>query len=118
MKHAIIRDKLPLYLRAGKKEKGIILNNVQLVTGMPAKSLIRSFAREQKHSSKDPPKKRGRKPYYTAETTAALGFVWEQYDYPRAERLRGTIGEAIRIFVRDGMWHYSEQATELTHLHL
>jgi len=119
MKHAIIRDKLPVYLKASKKDKGIILDSLQLVTGMPPKSLIRALKREQLRSSKSPPKKRGRKPYYTAETEAALSFVWEQYDYPCAERLHDGMAEAIRIFTRDGMWDYSEQATEqLWHMSL
>jgi hypothetical protein len=112
MKHAIIRDKLAAYLKASKKEKGAILVNLQSVTSMPPKSLVRALKREQLRSGRNPPKKRGRKPYYTTETEAALAWVWEQYDYPCAERLHSHLSEAIRIFVRDGMWSYSEQATE------
>lgn len=119
MKHTIIRDKLPAYLKASKKDKGSILDSLQSVTGMPPKSLIRALKREQLRSSESPPKKRGRKPYYTAETEAALSFIWEQYDHPCAERLLGSIPEAIRIFIRDGMWQYSERATEqLQHMSL
>lgn len=112
MKHAIIKEQLPKYLKASKKEKGLILSNLMVITAMPSKSLIRALAREQYRSSKSPPKKRGRKQYYTAETEAALAFIWEQYDYPCAERLQDEIHEAIRIFVRDTMWGYSEEATE------
>ena len=111
MKHTIIREQLAAYLQADKQQKGIILAHVIAVTNMPRKSLIRAFAREQKRSCWKAPPKLGRPKYYTPECEAALAFVWEQYDYPCAERLHDEIPEAIRIFVRDGMWHYAEAAT-------
>lgn len=112
MKHAIIKEQLPAYLKADKKQKGVILGNVMAVTKMPRKSLIRAFAREQKRSRWKALPKFGRPKYYTAETEAALAWLWEQYDYPCAERLHDEIAEAIRIFVRDKMWNYSEEVTE------
>jgi len=119
MKHAIITDQLAGYLKADKKTKGDILTRLTAVTAMPRKSVIRALKRERYRSNLSPPKKRGRKPYYTAETEAALAFVWEQYDYPCAERLKEDIPEAIRIFERDNMWHYSAQATDqLVHMSL
>jgi hypothetical protein len=112
MKHAIIKEQLPAYLKADKKQKGQILSNLNSVTKMPRKSLIRALKREQYRSNKIPLKKRGRKCYYTTETEAALSWLWEQYDYPCAERLHNEINEAVRIFVRDSMWNYSRSATE------
>jgi hypothetical protein len=112
MKHAIIKEQLPTYLKLNKKAKGAVLQNIMSVTGMPSKSVIRALRRERNRSSLSPPKRRGRKRYYTAETEAALAFVWEQYDYPTAERLHPEICEAIRIFRRDKMWSYSELATQ------
>ena len=112
MNHTVIKEQLPKYLRANKQAKGSILQHIMAVTGMPSKSVIRALGRERKRSKLQPPKRAGRKPYYTAETNAALAWVWEQYEYPCAERLKDQIPEAIRIFVRDGMWRYSQQATE------
>ncbi|MCL4357542.1 hypothetical protein M1512_01440 [Patescibacteria group bacterium] len=112
MKHAIIKEQLPAYLKADKKQKGAILCNVMSVTKMPRKSLIRALARERKRSKWKAPPKFGRPKYYTRETEAALAWLWEQYDYPCAERLHDEIPEAIRIFIRDKMWNYSEEATE------
>lgn len=112
MKHTIIREQLPAYLKATKKQKSEILHNVMAITGMPSKSLIRAFNRQRTRSSYHVPRPRGRPKYYTAETDAALAFIWEQYDYPAAERLHPQITEAIRIFVRDDMWRYAEQTTE------
>ncbi len=112
MNHKVIRGQLSNYLKATKKEKGVILQHIMAVTGMPSKSVIRALRREKNRSPNKPPKRVGRKPYYTAETEAALAFVWEQYDYPSAERLHPDMTEAIRIFKRDGMWTYSPTATE------
>lgn len=112
MKHAIIKEQSPRYLKLNKKQKGVVLQNIMSVTGMPSKSVIRALRRERNRSNLSPPKKRGRKRYYTTETDAALAFVWEQYDYPTAERLHPEVSEAIRIFIRDSMWDYGETATE------
>lgn len=79
---------------------------------MHRKTVLRALAREQKKSKWKVLSKLGRPKKYTTETEAALAFVWEQYNYPCAERLIDEVHEAIRIFMRDGMWHYSEQATE------
>jgi hypothetical protein len=113
MKHAIIKEQLPTYLKLSKKAKGAVLQNIMSVTGMPSKSVIRALRRERNRSSHNPPpRRRGRKRYYIAETDAALAFIWEQYDYPTAERLHPEIREAVRIFLRDGMWSYDEMATQ------
>ena len=110
MKHAIIKEQLSTYWKLNKKAKGVVLANIMSVTGMPSKSVIRALRRERNRSNLNPTKRRGRKCYYTNETEAALAFVWEQYDYPTAERLHPEITEAIRIFIRDGMWCYSQTA--------
>jgi hypothetical protein len=112
MYKSIIQEKLAAYLKASLSQKTIIINSVCDVAGMKRKSVIRAFGREQKHSNWEPAPRLGRPKLYTAETEAALAWVWEQYEYPCAERLKNEIPEAIRIFVRDGMWDYGEVATE------
>lgn len=112
MKKTIIEEQLPTYLKASLVDKTAILDSVCRISGMERKSAIRAFGRERSRSRWNAPPKIGRPKYYTAETEAALAFVWEQYEYPCAERLIDEIPEAIRIFVRDGMWGYSKQATE------
>lgn len=112
MYKSIIEEKLPAYTRASLLEKTIILSSVCAVSGMQRKAAIRAFGRERKRSGWQPVPKLGRPKHYTAETEAALAWVWEQYEYPCAERLKGEIPEAIRIFIRDDMWHYSELATQ------
>ncbi len=112
MKHDIIRDQLAVYLKADKKQKGQILINVMAVTKMPRKSLIRAFSREQKRSKWKALPRLGRPKKYSAESEAALAWIWEQYDYPCAERMHNEVKEAIRVFVRDKMWGYGPEATE------
>lgn len=124
MIQAIIQEKLYGYARAKTRaEKTVIVNAVAQVTGMHRKAVIRALARELKRSkqkqmrtqgtglSRAPVVKQGRPPIYTAETEAALAWVWEQYNYPSAERLHPIIPEAVRIFRRDGMWKYSSQSS-------
>jgi hypothetical protein len=78
---------------------------------MDRKAIIKAFARERKRRKWELPETRGRPKVYTADTEAALAFVWEQYDFPSAERLVDEIAEAVRIFKRDGMWSYCESTT-------
>lgn len=119
MQKTIIQEQLPTYLKASLPDKSAIVSSVHRITGMHRKAIIRAFKREQSRSGWKAPPKLGRPKQYTAETEAALAFVWEQYDYPCAERLKEDIPEAIRIFQRDGMWHYSELATDqLVHMSL
>lgn len=112
MKTSIIQDKLPAYLKASRSLKTIIITHICGVTSMPRKSVIRAFSRERKRTRLKAPPKLGRPRVYGKEAEAALAFVWEQYDYPCAERLHPEIAEAVRIFQRDTMWTYRKQATE------
>jgi hypothetical protein len=107
----IIREKKDMYFKATVPGKTEIISSVVLVTGMDRKAIIKAFARERKRRKWDLPETRGRPKLYMADTEAALAFVWEQYDYPSAERLVLEIPEAIRVFRRDGMWDYCDATT-------
>ena len=109
----IITENLSKYIQATASEKSAIVTAIVGVSGAHRKAVVRALNRERKRSNWLPPPKLGRPKKYTAETDAALAWVWEQYDYPSAERLHGEIHEAIQIFTRDGMWDYSEAATQL-----
>jgi hypothetical protein len=111
MYKSIILEKLPDYLKASLPEKTAIITSVCAVSSMERKSVIRAFKREQFRSSQKSSSRLGRPKYYTAETEAALAWVWEQYEFPCGERFVLEIPEAIRIFRRDGMWNYSWAAT-------
>lgn len=109
---AIIEEKLPRYINANLKEKSVIVSSIVEVSGMHRKTVVRALNREQKRSNWKAPPKLGRPKKYSTEADAALAWLWEQYDYPCAERLHNETLEAIRIFSRDNMWNYSEEATE------
>lgn len=111
MQKDIITEHLKEYIAATVMRKTEILNHVCFTAGMQRKAVIRAFAREARRSNWKAPPKLGRPKCYTAETEAALAWVWEQYEYPSAERLQDELPEAVRIFVRDGMWHYDKQTT-------
>lgn len=108
----IIRDKKRAYFKATVPEKTKIIDSVVLVTGMNRKAVIKAFARERKRRKWELPETRGRPSLYTADTEAALAFIWEQYDFMCAERLVDEIAEAVRIFRRDGMWDYCGETTD------
>lgn len=112
MSKQIIIEKLPEYIVATVPEKTVIISSIVTVTGMQRKAVIRALGRERRRSNWLAPPKLGRPRVYTAETDAALAWVWEQYDYPSAERLFTEIPEAVHIFIRDDMWRYSEVATQ------
>lgn len=107
----IIREKIPEYRKAEMNRKTEIITSIAEVTGMHRKAIIRALGQELRRRKHPPPETRGRPRVYTADTEAALAFVWEQYDYPSAERLVLEIPEAIRIFRRDGMWDYCQATT-------
>jgi hypothetical protein len=109
----IIQANVAAYCKASGLEKTKLITSVVTVTGMQRKAVIRALNRERRRSSWEAPTKLGRPRKYTAECDAALAWVWKQYDYPSAERLHDEVAEAVRIFTRDGMWHYSEEATQL-----
>lgn len=108
----IIRDKKQAYFRANRRGRTEIITSIALVTGMGRKASIKALAREYKRRKWDPPETRGRPKLYTADTEAALAFVWKQYDFVCAERLIDEIPEAVRIFKRDKMWNYPQATTE------
>lgn len=107
----IIRENKNAYFKANVPGKTKIIDSVVLVTGMNRKAIIKAFARERKRRKWKLPETRGRPKFYTNDTEAALAYVWEQYDFPSAERLVDEIAEAIRIFRRDGMWDYCDATT-------
>lgn len=108
----IIRDKKQAYYQADRRGKTDIITSIATITGMGRKAIIKALARERKRRTWELPETRGRPKLYTADTEAALAWVWEQYDFMCAERLIDELPEAIRIFKRDDMWGYGEDTTE------
>ena len=102
---------LDRYLKAGKKEKGRILDALQRQTGMWRESIMRGFRRLQLQSAGDK-KKRGRKTYYTGDVCAALNEIWEAANQCCGELLHPVIAEYVSILKRDAMWNYEDTTTD------
>ncbi len=101
---------LDRYLKAGKKEKGRILDSLERQTGMWRESIMRSFRRLQLESPGSK-KKRGRKTYYTGDVSAALSEIWEAANNCCGELLRPVVAEYVSILKRDNMWSYDDTTT-------
>lgn len=126
----IMRKQMHNYRFGNKIKRGEILDSLESVLHRPRKSIIRSMngllcrqKDKRKRSNRAPrtydqarkrtlPREPGRPRKYCAETDAALFYIWEAYNYACAERLYPEISEAIRIFIRDREWKYSNEAIE------
>jgi hypothetical protein len=73
----------PRYLAAGRAEQGRLLDEMEKVTGLERKSLLRLL----NGSLERQPRRQERRKIYGAEVTAALAVIAESLDYICAERL-------------------------------
>lgn len=102
---------LPVYLKASKKEKQVILNTVCGVTSLHRKAAIRKFHCLQfKRFGID--NHRGRPTVYDPDTIAALKFVWQTSSEICGELLHPIIGDYVEVMKRDGQWNYQEETTK------
>jgi hypothetical protein len=102
---------LKAYLKANKKEKGLILDSLERQTGMWRESIIRSFRRLQMESAYTSKKKRGRRVYYTLDVYTALKEIWQAANSCCGELLHPVIPEYVSILKRDRMWDHSDEVT-------
>lgn len=111
-KQAILNDKLTEYLHASRQKKGDLLNQMEAVTTLHRKAIIRRF--KQLQMSRVPVvERRGRPEVYDPRVTVALKELWELASEICAERLHPMIPEYVRILKRDKLWRYNAQTTEL-----
>lgn len=115
----IIKQHQEEYHKADRKQKKVLLDNLERVTLRPRKSIIRtlntmpsSFSTEVE-IKQHIPGARGRPIVYTPEVKVALEDIWQAYDCPCAERLHPQIPAAIAVYKRHGQWHYSDKVESL-----
>jgi hypothetical protein len=99
------------YFKAGKREKGEILDSLERQTGMWRESIMRCFKRKQMDSVYKAKPKRGRKVYYTKDVDEALKEIWEDTNWCCGELLFGAIAENVEIYKRDKCWKHSDETT-------
>jgi hypothetical protein len=111
-KKEVIQEHLGVYLKASRKEKGRIIDAIEIITKMHRKAVIRAFRREQMRSVINPSKKPGPAVTYTNDVTAALKEIWSAGNEVCGELLHPVINEYITILIRDKMWKYGDEVTE------
>ena len=74
----------PRYVKASRKERGLLLSEMEQVTGMHRKSLTRLLTGESLARKK---RQKPRERSYGAEVEEVIVLVWESLDYICAERL-------------------------------
>ncbi len=87
------------YLKASRKEKGRILDEVTKVTGYHRKAAIRLLGQRGKRK---PVGRRGRTKQYGVEVVAALKEAWEASDRMCSRRLRPFLPELVEALERHG----------------
>jgi hypothetical protein len=90
---------LKRYLRARKRQKGLILDEYCRNTGQNRKYVIRKIG-VLAWSESRPPRKRA--PRYGQETARALEKLWKIFDYPCGQRLRPLIETELERLRRLG----------------
>lgn len=88
----------PRYLKAGREDKGNMLDEFCRNTGYNRKYAIRRLAAGKEI---DPPKVINRKRgcYYTNEDIHWLSKIWEIMDYPCGQRLEPILGEMTNVLI-------------------
>ncbi len=86
------------YLKAGKAERGRLLDDMAAITGLHRKSLIRLMS----GSLERKPRRRQRGRTYGPEVDDALRVIAESHDYICAERLQPTLVDMATHLARHG----------------
>ena len=96
----------PLYLKAQRSEQSRLLTEMEQVTGLHRKSLLRLL-----HASTLERKKRekGRGRTYGLAAEQAILVVWESLDYLCAERLTPALLSTAQHLARFGVLHLSQE---------
>lgn len=113
-KKEVLREHLEEYLKASRKEKGVILDRISGTLQMQRSAVIQAFSRMRRHDPwESHPKKRGRKTLYGPAVIAALRTVWEASGEICGGLLHSVISLYASALIRDGQWLHSASATAL-----
>jgi len=92
------------YLKAVKKEKGLILDEFVQVSGYHRKAAIRLLRRSRQPGGR---KRQGRRRCYGGEVVNALRRMWEASDRLCSKRLKPFLGELAGVMRQQGELHLS-----------
>ncbi len=88
----------PYYRRAGRAERSRLLTEMEQVTGLHRKSLIRLLSGDLRRKRRT----HQRGPSYTPETQSAIRLCAEALDFPCAERLKPMLSAIAQHLARHG----------------
>jgi len=109
-KQEILKEKLEEYLQADKAGKGLILDQIEAVSRMNRKAIIRRMRRLQLTPAAA--ERRGRPEFYDMRVTIALKEVWQIANEICAERLHPMMSEYVTVLTRDRMWNHDLLSTQ------
>jgi hypothetical protein len=107
-RRAVLREFGPRYRKAGKKERGLILDEVVELCGYSRAYAARWLC----HGLPERPARRKRKPTYGPETLIPLRKVWAVLSAPCGKRLAPFLPEIVPILEGFGELHLSAEARE------
>lgn len=99
----------PLYEKASKEEKGDLLNQMQEVTGLHRKSVLRLLHAKTLQRQ---PRQKQRESSYGREVEQVIICVWESLDYICAERLTPVLVPTARQLQRFGVLRLEAEVEE------
>ena len=100
------------YETATRERKTEIIDSIVDTTKVRRKSVIRRMSVFLLYPEGKPKRKRGRKPLFGIDVTAALKTIWEVGGEVCGVLLFPMIAEHVNILKRDKDWKHSEAATE------
>jgi hypothetical protein len=95
-RYQYLRRMQPRYRAATKKEKGKLLDEMGIHTGLHRKSLLRLLGGEIRRQRR----RRERSKEYGPEVDAALELIWKALDYICAERLTPNLVDTAELLAR------------------
>ena len=100
-----LRKMQPIYRQASRKQRTALLTEMQIVTGLHRKSLIRLLHSDLRRK----PRTRQRGPTYPAPVRDAVRLCAHALDYPAAERLQPVLIDTAQDLARHGHLHLTEE---------
>ena len=99
-----LRKMQPLYHNASRQQRTALLTEMQIVTGLHRKSLIRLLRTDLQRK----PRTRQRGPSYPAPVRDAVRLCAHALDYPAAERLQPVLVDTAQDLARHGHLHLTD----------
>jgi len=112
-KQELFKAALTRYIKANKKEKTTIVDELAGNTGMHRKAIIRALWREWRRDHRLKSRKRGPKEKYGPGVNASLEEIWLMSGQLCAERLHPAISDYLFPLRRDKMWRWDRETTKL-----